>query len=504
MKTDNDKYRLLIEGLKEEYIRRNPFAKYIDFLGEDPCVEENGFTDLIEGAFSITVTWSEDERYKQMKKYEIVSKSDQKKWSLLLVPTGILFAKNKFSLRKEWLGKYSIRGIITLKNSFFGVYTMPVSIIILDEQDSSVWLTSATSTDDILDILSDISQYKRKVYYTEKLDPESFMPEFYNEDLKRINEKLDNYDTKELQDIAEIILGKNVERWDFEEEGIPYLRVRNVQNGKICNLDSYVRSDCAEKYAKQLLQEGDLLLSKNFGQHKVARVNEEDLPAIASNGFFIIRAYGVPEDYLYQYFISETGKTILEKQLSSIEHGTVITSISKKDLMKLRVPIFDKATMVDIGNIEEANVSELIKNTPAYSGLMAYANELGKFSGSALEMSIYQQFLQNGWEKDEVLLDNRSYSIQVKENVRWYPDIVLMDGNTKLAIVEVKSNLSLIMPDTIMKLQYAIYNSDIPFVILATTGYFEIHGHGNTLIKKSTTAPTKEKLLRLLAGKEEA
>ena len=504
MKRDNNVYRLLIEGLKQEYLGRNPFVRCIDFPEGEPLIVENDSLDLIEKAFSITVTVLDDVQYKQIKKYEIVSKSDQKKWSLLLVPTGVLFVKNKFSLRKKLVEKYSIRGIVTLKNSFFGVYAMPVSVIILDEKARNVWLTSATCTDDILVIFSDISQYKRKVYYTDNLDPESFMPEFYNEVLNQINEKIEKYAPKELQEIAEIILGRNVERADFEKEGIPYLRVRNVQNGKICNLDSYVRSDCAVKYAKQLLQEGDLLLSKNFGQYKVARVNEEDLPAIASNGFFIIRAYGVPEDYLYQYFTSKTGKAILEKQLSSIEQGTVITSISKKDLMKLKVPIFDKATMIDIGNIEEISASELINNTPAYSILFSNEDKNGELSGLGLEMSIYQQFMQTGWKKEEVLLDNRSYSIQIKENVRWFPDIVLMDGNTKLAIVEAKSDFSLFTPVILMKLQYAIYNDDIPFVILATAGYFEVHGQGNNVIQKSTTAPAKVELLQLLAEKEEA
>lgn len=499
-----NKYRRLIESLKRDYLGQQPFTREIISNSEESGVEKNEFLNEIVNSFSITMTYFENERYNHIKKYDIVSKLNQKKWSFLLVPTGILFAKNMLDLREEWMEQYSIKGIVTLKNSFFGVYVMPVSIILLGNQDSNVFLTSATSTDDILDILSDISSYKRRVHYTKKLDSKSFMPEFYNEKLDRINEKLDKYDTKELQDIAEIILGRNVERSDFSEEGIPYLRVRNVQNGNICNLDSFVIIDCAEKYAKQLLQEGDILLSKNFGQHKVARVNEEDLPAIASNGFFIIRPYGVPEDYLYQYFISKTGKTILENQLSSIEHGTVIMSISKKDLMKIRVPVFDKVTMIDIGNIEEVNASDLMKDISAYSKSLANEDNSKAYRGLALEQSIYTQFLQKGWTEDEVLLNNFCNIYILTENVRFAPDIVLMDGETKLAIVEVKSDLSRIIPDRLMKLKNIIYSDDIPFVILATTGYFEIHSSGNAVIKKETTAPTKRELLQLLEGREKA
>lgn len=96
------------------------------------------------------------------------------------------------------------------------------------------------------------------------------------------------------------------------------------------------------------------------------------------------------------------------------------------------------------------------------------------------------------------------YIYILTENVRFAPDIVLMDGETKLAIVEVKSDLSRIIPDRLMKLKNIIYSDDIPFVILATTGYFEIHSSGNAVIKKETTAPTKRELLQLLEGREKA
>jgi hypothetical protein len=127
------------------------------------------------------------------------------------------------------------------------------------------------------------------VYYTKKLYPENFMPEKYNGEQERLDKALDRYETKTLQEIADIILGKSVSRWELSEKGIPYLRQRDIKNGVIVKPDKYVTEDAAEKYAKQLLQEGDILLTKNFRQHKVARVTSDDLPAIASNSLFIIR-----------------------------------------------------------------------------------------------------------------------------------------------------------------------------------------------------------------------
>ena len=151
-----------------------------------------------------------------------------------------------------------------------------------------IWLTSATSTEDIINLFIDRDSYHKNVYYTEKLDPENFMPEKYNGEQEMLDEALDRYETKTLKEIADIILGKSVSRWELSETGIPYLRQRDIKNGAIVTPDKFVMEDAAEKYAKQLLQEGDILLTKNFRQHKVARVTADDLPAIASNSLFII------------------------------------------------------------------------------------------------------------------------------------------------------------------------------------------------------------------------
>lgn len=499
----DERYRLLIEGIRSEYMDNNPFAKIISFPESEMDDEKNSFASKMKESFSIKVTLFETDRFKHLKKYDITSKFDDSEWRVLIVPTGVLFAKNMIEFRQNLLEQHSIKGIFTLKSSFFKGTAMSTSVIVLGASEEDIWLTSATSVEDVLEIFSDFPNYKRKVYFTKSLSSESFMPEFYNEEIKQINESLNKIDTKELSEIAEIILGKNVERGDFAENGIPYLRVRNVQDGKICKIDSYVSIEMAEKYAKQLLQEGDLLLSKNFGQHKIARVNFEDLPAIASNGFFIIRAYDVPEDYLYQYLTSETGKAIFDKQLSTIEHGTIISSISLKDLKKLRVPIFDEATMIDMGNIEEANSSDILKSTPL-SKMKNNKSQFRESCGIAAERNIYDQFLQVGWSKDEILLESRTCSIKLNNGTEWFPDIILMDGESKLAVVEAKRDLSLIDPDVLKKLHEVIYNGDIPFIILATTGYFEIHGKDNSLIMKYSVAPSKEELLRLLNEKEEA
>ena len=127
------------------------------------------------------------------------------------------------------------------------------------------------------------------------------LPEYYNGDDKLIEEKLSGSNVKELGEVATIIAGKGARREEYSDKGIPYLRARDIKNGKVQTPEVYISTDNVGVYSRQLLQEGDILLTKNFGQNKLALVTEDDIPAIASNMLFIIRPFEVSEGYLYKY-----------------------------------------------------------------------------------------------------------------------------------------------------------------------------------------------------------
>lgn len=87
-------------------------------------------------------------------------------------------------------------------------------------------------------------------------------------------------------------------------------------------------------FSEQLVQEEDTLLTKNFGQNKIALVTADDVPGIASNGLFIIHSYDVSEKYLYRYLTSKTGNEIFNKQINRIQRGVIIPSIALRDLIR--------------------------------------------------------------------------------------------------------------------------------------------------------------------------
>jgi len=353
-------------------------------------------------------------------------------------------------------------------------------------------------------------------------------------------EKNSQYETKNLEDIAEVINGKNINKEDLATSGIPYLKGRNLQQGNIVNVDTFVREDSVEKYAKQLLEEGDLLLQKNFGQHKIVKVTEADLPAIASNGLFIIRSFGVPESYLYKYLSSKTGKDIFEKQLRSIEKGSSVIFITLTDLKKLRVPIFDEQTMLNFAQADNIKIEKLIpalvnishkgvllKNSDI-AGIVKGAGSLGTvftlgMSDSILpkikvqdtvpngkaecietlaEKQMREDFLDVGWDASDIKI-NVKLPLKFEENSQWDADIVLLDSGNILAVVEKMSDITDTYAYKLNKIVAIIKSGQVPFFIISIGQYYEIHSVNNAVVKKMLLPPKKGYLLSLLNEKEE-
>lgn len=494
--------KIVREYSREDYLKLIEYLK-LDYLAETLYIRDkqrdyDEIKQSVEVLFDIKITQKQIKKHTWIKRYNI-----SEKWDIYLGPAALLFAHNMQPFRDLLLEEENIQGIITLKNNFFEISALPAAVIVFGNSHvEKIWLTSAASSEDIINIFTEISSYQKNVYYTEKLDPKNFMPENYNGEKERLNETLDKYETKPLKDVADIILGKGAGSWELGEKGIPYLRQRDIQKGVVVKADKYVSESDVEKYAKQLLQEGDILLTKNFGQHKIARVSSDNLPAIASNSLFIIRAFGVPDNYLYEYFTSNTGKAILDRQLSSIEQGSFVPSIRKSDLQELKVPIFDEATMLALSQAEDMKVADALSLLNRIRRLGAYAKHLNASRiGSQLEEKIYNDFLNAGWPKENLQMNNCTYAVDLKAG-KWFPNIVLLDGKNCVGAVEIKDDFSNIGNDWTSKMREVLKDSKIPCLIFSTGFYYEVHFTHMAIVKKLTEAPSKEMLLSILSGKE--
>ncbi len=313
-----------------------------------------------------------------------------------------------------------------------------------------------------------------------------------------MNNVIDFSITKKLGDIARIINGKSVSRDGLSEhEGIPYLRGRNLSNGRIVNASIFVKQERVKSCSRQILEEGDILLQKYFGQYKLAKVTIEDLPAIASNMLIIIRPYAVTSEYLYQCLTSKTGYALFTRQLEAIEKGGVIPSITLKDLNEISIPIFDCETRIKISNLDEQGISELIPRLiDIYNSNSKKTNTPNREND--LIAKVYRKLEKKGWDHRDIADESglARHCINIKRE--WKPDIILYNNDEILAVIELKKSLTdFLSLRTVDILSDVIASQQVPLVILSDGTYYEVHNSRNGTIKKLYDVPTKAELLNI-------
>lgn len=467
----------LIEFALEEYCGRTMTGPGILNDG-NICKQFGSITAVISKAVA-------DKNHLWVRHYEVSDGNGINIVSFFLGHAAMLFSMNTQPFREKLLAEHTIKGVITLKQRVFRKTTIPAAVIVLNKSDEQTWFTSAENIDCLISNLLSKFDENQKVYYSNIIDAKNMMPEYYNGDLQEIESHLSNTEAKELGEIATIIAGKCAKQEDFAESGIPYLRARDIQDGRIISPDKYIGVENIDKFSKQLVQEGDILLTKNFGQNKLSLVTENDTPAIASNSLFVIRPYDVSEGYLYKYLASKTGKEVFNKQIKRIQKGVTIPSIALSDLIHILVPIYDEETMHNIESMDRLSKTEVIEATKKFAKKHRFE--------SKLENEVYRGLVAAGW-KDEDLL--KEAWVSIRDNRKWIPDFVYKLPDERKVYIEVKSDLLLVRPDWILAIKQILYGKENCFFILTTGSYYEVHASG---IEKSLIllqAPTIDEILR--------
>ncbi len=423
-----------------------------------------------------------------LRRYDVKTKDGQPALSFILGHAAMLFAKSACKFREDLLGEERVKGVATLKQSVFDHIVMPAAVIILDDKASDTWLTAAENLAQLVELFCDNFEDGWKVYHTDSISSENMLPEYYNGDDKIIEEKLSGSDVKELGEIATIIAGKGAGREEYSDKGIPYLRARDIKEGKVLTPEAYISPDNVEAYSRQLLQEGDILLTKNFGQNKLALVTENDLPAIASNMLFIIRPFEVSEGYLYKYLTSNTGQEIFNKQINRIQKGVTVPSVALGDLIHVKVPVLDESTMQSIENMDSISKDEIVETT------MNLMKNTSMFTEKQIEDAVRDALISTGWSPNK-FVDEKQATVNIGNGRKWMPDLAYQLDGGRTVIVEVKSNLGMIRPGWLEAMQ-SILHGDGDYIFILTTGmYYEIHIPGVEKSLQMISPPTIEAIL---------
>lgn len=467
----------LIEFALEEYCGRTMIGASILSDG-NICKQFGSITAVISKAVA-------DKNHLWVRHYDVSDENGKNIVSFFLGHAAMLFSMKAQLFREKLLAEHTIKGVITLKQRVFRKTTIPAAIIILNKSAEQTWFTSAENIDCLISNLLSEFDVNQKVYYSNVIDSKNMMPEYYNGDLQEIESHFSNNEAKELGEIATIIAGKGAKQEDFADCGIPYLRARDIQDGRIISPDKYIGVENIHKFSKQLVQEGDILLTKNFGQNKLSLVTESDIPAIASNSLFIIRPYDVTERYLYKYLTSKTGNGVFNKQINRIQKGVTIPSIALSDLIHVLVPIYDEETMHNIESMDRLSKTEVIEATKQFAKRYRFESEL--------ENKVYFDLVQAGWKNEDLL---KEAWVLIGENKKWRPDFVYKLPDKRKVYIEVKTDFMLVRPEWVLAMKKILYGEENCFFILTTGSYYEVHA---SCIEKSLVllqAPTLDDILR--------
>lgn len=421
-----------------------------------------------------------------LRRYDIKTNDGELVGSFILGHVAMLFGVSARRFREELLAKENVAGVATLKQSVFEHIVMPAAIILLNNANDDTWFAAASSIKQLVGMLCGVFSEDCKVYRACKPCADNLLPEFYNGDDQVIEESFSGSEVKELADVASVIAGKGAKREDYADRGIPYLRARDIQDGKVVMPDVFINAEKAELFSRQLVQEGDILLTKNFGQNKLALVTENDLPAIASNALFILRPFEVSEGYLYRYLTSKTGNEIFNKQIKRIQRGVTIPSVALSDLIHVKVPIFDDETMMSLASMDSISKEDAIK-TSRYL-IKRVTTE------SAVEMNVKEMFLSVGWKNEQFVYERDTW-IAIGRDRKWRPDFVYILDDGRKVIIEVKTDLTRINMDWLSAMKYILSSEENYIFILTTGAYYEVHISGIDKSFQSMGAPTIDEIL---------
>lgn len=169
-----------------------------------------------------------------------------------------------------------------------------------------------------------------------------------------------------LKDLADVFTGAHYSSTDLSDKGeYRFIRPRDIKDGRIQKAPVFVSRALAEKNPKSILAPGDILLQNIFDFEKMVAVKKEDVPAVASNNFFVIKSKEVGSGFLFDYLRSDTLNKVFRRQLGELAHGATIMHVNLFAVREMPVPILfpiEDATDYKIP-IGEQSDAEALKKT---------------------------------------------------------------------------------------------------------------------------------------------
>jgi len=177
-----------------------------------------------------------------------------------------------------------------------------------------------------------------------RIDPEYFQPKY-----ERLISKIRSKDFQTLETFIKThSTGFPFQSENYQEAGIPLIRINNIQKGYLdLSNSAYLSEKDYLLSPKDIAKSGDIVLSMSGSIGMTALIPKDIPKSIINQRILRITVQNIEKDYLVLLLNSMIGSYQLER----IGTGGVQTNISYKDIKNILIPILSKPTQQKIAEL---------------------------------------------------------------------------------------------------------------------------------------------------------
>lgn len=160
-----------------------------------------------------------------------------------------------------------------------------------------------------------------------------------------------------LGKIADVIcgpFGSAIKNTDYQDFGIPLLRITNISKDGYMKYDDivYISEELGNSLLRTQVSSGDIVISQRGTLGQCAVVDDTfDKFNISANIIAIKNIKGLSSAFIRDYILSNIGQTLLERNMS----GQVQKKVTTQDIANLLIPV----------NCNEAKLTAIMKDARA-------------------------------------------------------------------------------------------------------------------------------------------
>ena len=226
---------------------------------------------------------------------------------------------------------------------------------------------------------SSVKPFSSSLNWSGRLDAEYYQPK-YDEIIKRLNTN---------DSVASLCEIHDDNFFPEDDMNYQYIELANVgANGVISNVEKISGSELPTR-ARRIVKKGQIIISSIEGSlQSCAYITDEYDGALCSTGFYVITSKYINSETLLVLFKSDPIQALLKQHCS----GTILTGISKDELLSIPLPKIDSD--------KQKEIAQLIQKSYA---LRRQSEQVLDYAVKAVEMAVEQgENVALAWLKDKV------------------------------------------------------------------------------------------------------